>query len=368
MTYNWQQSDWPDFRYSLDGIQDDLSEFKQKFSFISGLVTALAENTQMEVLEGLMISEAIKTSEIEGEFLSRHDVKSSIQNKLGLQKPSQEPKDKKSVGAGELMVLVRNSYSDDLSRETLFEWHRTLMKGDPRIISGIWRSSDKPMQIVSGAFGRLIVHFEAPPSGSVANEMERFIDWFNATGPKGKTAINQAPVRAAIAHLYFETIHPFEDGNGRIGRAIAEKALAQTLGHPVLLSLSSSIEASRKEYYKALQDAQRHNDITAWVQYFVSRVLAAQIEAGQVIEFTLQKAKFFDRFRSLINERQLKAIQKMMDAGPEGFTGGMSASKYMAITKAPKSTATRDLQYLLEKGVFRAEGGGRSTRYYFSAF
>jgi Fic family protein len=163
--------------------------------------------------------------------------------------------------------------------------------------------------------------------------------------------------------LYFESIHPFEDGNGRIGRAIAEKAVSQTLGRPVLLSLSRTIEADKKSYYTSLEQAQRKNEITPWIEYFVEVVLDAQKQANEFVDFILKKSRFFDRFRDVLNERQLKVINRMLEAGPDGFEGGMNAKKYVSITGASKATVTRDMQQLVELGIFTPEGGGRSTRY-----
>jgi Fic family protein len=233
------------------------------------------------------------------------------------------------------------------------------------IAAGHWRAHEEPMQVVSGATGKQKIHFVAPPSSRVPNEMEQFISWFNETAPGGSREMKKGPIRAAIAHLYFETIHPFEDGNGRIGRAIAEKALSQGAGRPVLMSLSNSIEANKKAYYDALERAQRSNEITDWIQYFVNTILTAQTEAETQIDFTLKKVKFFDRFKEKLNERQLKVIKRMLEEGPKGFAGGMNASKYGSITKVSKATATRDLQALLELGVLIpfGEGGGRSTKY-----
>jgi Fic family protein len=230
---------------------------------------------------------------------------------------------------------------------------------------GQWRTHEEPMQIVSGAMGKQKVHFEAPPSKSVPQEMAQFIKWFNDTAPGGAKEIKKAPVRSAIAHLYFETIHPFEDGNGRIGRAIAEKALAQGIGRPVLMSLSKTIEANEKAYYDALQNTHESNEITGWINYFVNTILSAQIEAEEQIDFTLKKVKYFDRFRDKLSERQMKVIKRMLEEGPNGFKGGMNAGKYGSLTKVSKATATRDLQELLEMEAFIlfGEGGGRSTKY-----
>jgi Fic family protein len=364
MAYNWQLADWPTFSYRLDHVENDLFAFAEETGHISGLLKGMPEETQLEAIINIMVSEAIKTSEIEGEYLSREDVASSIRNKLGLNKTHDRIKDKMAQGVGELMVAVRQSYNEPLTEKTLFAWHEMLLNENTAIHVGGWRTHADAMQVVSGAIGKEKVHFEAPPSASVPDEMRDFIAWFNATAPGGKDELKKAPIRSAIAHLYFESIHPFEDGNGRIGRAIAEKALSQTIGRPVLLSLSRTIEADKKAYYDALKQAQRSNEISDWVGYFVSTVLAAQIQAKQLIDFILKKTKLFDRFKNSLNERQLKAVNRMFDAGPEGFKGGMTAQKYISITKASKATATRDLQALHELGILRIEGGGRSTHYF----
>ena len=240
-----------------------------------------------------------------------------------------------------------------------------LMKGDKEIKKGEWRNHKEPMQIISGPLGKQKVHYEAPPSDRVPKEMKRFITWFNETGPGGKNEIKKTPVRSAIAHLYFESVHPFEDGNGRIGRAIAEKVISQGIGRPVLISLSRTIEANKKGYYNALEKAQRSNEITEWINYFVKTIVTAQTETEVQIDFTLRKAKLFDRVKDQLSDRQLKVIKRMLEKGPDSFQGGMTARKYVSLTKISKATATRDMQDLLEKTVFKlVEGsGGRSTRY-----
>lgn len=365
MKYNWQQPDWREFRYSsTPEIESALYEFAGKTGYVTGMLDAIPQDLQQEVIIQIMVVEAMKTSAIEGEFLTRQDVISSIRNKLGLPAPHHTFKDLSAAGAGELMVTVRDTYHQKLTKKMLFEWHHLLMQGNNHINIGAWRKGTSPMQVISGSFGKETVHFEAPPSASVSVEMSQFIQWFNDTAPGGKKAIRNPAVRSAIAHLYFESIHPFEDGNGRIGRAIAEKALSQTVGRPVLLSLSRTIEADKKAYYQHLKSAQKGNEITEWVHYFVTTILKAQIEATQLVVFTLKKTKFMDLLRDKMNERQTKAILKMLDAGPEGFEGGMNAKKYMSITKASKATATRDLQDLLVmEAVIYIGGGGRSTHY-----
>lgn len=363
MLYNWQQPDWPHFSYSVEGIDAVLLAFIEETGRISGMLHALNEEVQTEAILDLMVSEAIKTSEIEGEYLSRQEVMSSIRNGLGLN-PSLEPvKDQRAQGIGMLMVDVREHYADPLTQAQLFAWHRMLMAGNRQVEAGAWRTHAAPMQVVSGAIGHEVVHFEAPPSVRVGVEMERFVAWFNATAPGEKEALRMAAVRAAIAHLYFESIHPFEDGNGRIGRAIAEKALSQSLGRPVLLSLSHTIEADKPAYYEALKQAQRSNEISGWIDYFVRTCLLSQQQARQLVDFILVKTKFFDRYGAVLNMRQQKAIRRMFEAGVDGFTGGMNARKYVSLTHISKATATRDLQHLAEMGALLAQGGGRSTRY-----
>jgi Fic family protein len=245
----------------------------------------------------------------------------------------------------------------------LFSWHETLMQGSKGIKKGVWRSHEEPMQVISGPIGKEKIHFEAPPSKQVPKEMKAFIKWFNDTAPNGKNEIDKPPLRSALAHVYFESIHPFEDGNGRIGRAISEKALSQGVGRPILLSLSAAIQEKRNAYYDALNAAQHTNDTTGWVEYFTQTCLEAQIQAEEKISFTLKKTKLFDHFKDQMNERQLRVVRRMLEEGPAGFKGGMSAKKYITIAKTSKATATRDLQELAALNVLKQEGGGRSTRY-----
>jgi Fic family protein len=313
----------------------------------------------MRAVIELMIAEAMKTSEIEGEYLSRQDVASSIRNQMGIFTREEIVKDLRAKGVADLMVEVRNSWDSPLSDKVLFDWHRLLMQGSNTVASGRWRKLGEPMQVVSGSVVNPIVHFEAPPSKRVPKEMAAFINWFN----KSRKLIPQGPVRSALAHLYFESIHPFEDGNGRIGRALAEKAVSQQLGRPAMISLSKVIQSNKKAYYEALETAQRSNEVTEWIQYFVGVILEAQVEARANVEFILRKAKFFDCHKHTLSERQLKVVRRMLDEGPAGFDGGMNARKYVSLTRVSKATATRDLQDLLEKGVLNSEGGGRSTRY-----
>jgi Fic family protein len=361
MLYNWQQSDWPKFRYDLSGIEEILFTFAERTGHASGLLKGLEADAQMETSIEMMVVEAIKTSAIEGELLSRKDVMSSIRNNLGL--ASEAPGgDKRAAGAAALMIDVRNSFAASLSEEMLFSWHRMIMQGHRHIAAGCWRTHGEPMQVVSGPIGHERVHFEAPPSSQVPEEMQRYIQWFNDTAPDGKHEIRKPAVRSAVAHLYLESIHPFEDGNGRIGRALSEKAFSQGLRRPALLSLSRVIEARRKEYYDALKEGQQSNEITSWVTWFINMALEAQIQAEEQIDFTLKKTRLFDHWREQLNARQNQILRRMLEEGPHGFKG-MSAKKFMTITGASKATATRDLRDLADKGIVVPAGGGRSIHY-----
>ena len=362
MKYNWQQPDWPDFHYEQTPVQATLLSFAEKSGQVSGLLKGLPEQVQIETVTDLMVAEALKNSEIEGEFFSRADVMSSIRNNLGLNTQPEQVSDKHARGVADLAVNLRQTYRQPLTEEHLFAWHKMLfIEPTSNITLGTWRTHKEPMQIISGVIGQIKIPFEAPPSDQVAAEMSRFVRWFNDSSQDESIPVL---IHAAIAHLYFESIHPFEDGNGRIGRAIAEKALSMGLGYPVLLSLSQTIQANKKAYYGALKSAQQSNEISTWIKWFSETALDAQIEAEQLIEFTLKKTKLLDRLQDQLNNRQLKVIQRILAAGPDGFTGGMSTKKYIALTGASKATATRDLQNLANQGVLMRTGGGRSTRYH----
>jgi len=362
--YNWQQSDWPNFEYRIQDLEDKLFGFGKKSGHMSGILKSLPNDEQINSVITMMLAEALKTSEIEGEYFSHADVLSSIRKNLGIHDPSPSHTNNKAAGIASLMTQVRNTYAEPLTKETLWEWHRLLMADDRTVSIGQWRTHEEPMQIISGAIGKTNIHFEAPPSRQVPHEMQQFITWFN-NPPAALITTKNTPIRAAIAHLYFESIHPFEDGNGRIGRALAEKTLSQGIGHPILISLSEAIQSNKKRYYDQLEQAQRSNTITPWLNYFVDLVLTAQDRAEDQIVFTLKKRQFFDRHETQLNPRQKKALTRMLEEGPSGFEGGMTAKKYMGITKTSKATATRDIQQLLEMGVFRqlGDGGGRSTCY-----
>ncbi|TJZ63566.1 Fic family protein [Sphingobacterium olei] len=362
MMYIWQYQDWPNFTYSLTELPPISVKFAQEMGEINGIVSVLDDNLKIETLLEILIAEAIKTSEIEGEYMSREDVMSSIKRNLGL-KDNTIVRDKRVAGIAELMTFVRQSYNKDLTVQMILDWHSSLMNAFPKVSAGKWREGTEPMQVISGAYGKEIVHYEAPPSSDVLIQMNMFVSWFQEQAIPAKDHVTKALVKSAITHLYFESIHPFEDGNGRIGRALAEYALSNTLQIPLLLSISKVIEKNKQQYYDALKRAQSSLEITDWIIYFTQVILDAQIEAKHIVEFAVNKAKFFDRFKDKLNEREFKAINRMLESGVDGFKGGMTAKKYIAITKTSKATATRDLRHLNELGVFRTTGLGRSVRY-----
>jgi Fic family protein len=361
MTYNWQQKDWINFQYNAQNFEQMALEFIEIAGQSFGYLKSLSVSNQEESIITILVKEAIKTSEIEGEFISRADVISSIKRNLGYQTPN--VRDKRSAGIATLLTKSRENFNEKLSENVLFDWHKLLMQGNNNFEVGQWRRHTEPMQVISGAMGKEKVHFEAPPSEQVFLEMERFIEWFNESMFDGKNPINNPLIRSAIAHLYFESIHPFEDGNGRIGRVIAEKALAQSIKRPILMSLSTAIESNKKAYYEALEKAQRSNEINDWIEYFGKIILEAQKDFIQSIEFLLKKTAFYDHNKSFLNETQLKVINRMLEEGAEGFKGGLNARKYQAISQVSKATATRHLQDLLERGFLSSMGGGRSTNY-----
>lgn len=364
MAYNWQQAGWPNFQYGLEELQPLFLEFAIEWAELNGMQKAFPKDIEQETLLDIMVSEAVKSAAIEGEFYSREDVMSSIKNKLGISLSPLPVKDRYATGIAELMVLVRRDYAVPLSEEMLKNWHTCLFANARNLTIGDWRRGAEPMQVVSGALGQEKVHFEALPSWRVGPETKTFLDWFNGFKPLPDNPIASAMLKSAIAHLYFESIHPFEDGNGRIGRAISEKALTQGMNRPLLLSISKIIEADKNAYYQALKLGQSSLQIDTWLKYFLNVLINAQREARMTVAFLLRKVRFFDSHNSALEERHRKVLSKMFDAGPSGFVGGMSAKKYMSITHVSKATATRDLQYLVQQGVFTKEGDGRSVRYH----
>lgn len=360
MQWIWQHADWPRFRYDAKALAELESQFLQKAGMLYGAMRHIGEDDTTALTVQLMSEEALKTSEIEGEILDRDSVQSSIQRQFGLKTPYAKKSSPAELGISEMMVDVYKGYAGKLSHDTLFGWHSMLTNGrrDLRDI-GQYRTAAEPMQIISNRLDTPQIHYEAPPSKMIKREMTAFLNWFNKQGNEGALA------RSAIAHLYFESIHPFEDGNGRIGRAISEKSLSQSLNRPTLIALSKTIEAHKKEYYAALQrNSSGSLDVTDWLLYFGETVLDAQDTTQEMIDFLIAKTKFYNRFTGALNDRQQKVIARMFKAGHQGFEGGLSADNYIRLTDAPRATVTRDLQDLVAKNALTKTGVLRHTRYF----
>jgi Fic family protein len=362
MTWNWQQPDWPNFTWDPAGLAIDEQRFLRGSGLLAGAVKHLAPEDQEQVAIEAITDEAVTTSAIEGELLDRASVQSSIRRQLGLASDDRRA-GRAEQGIAEMMVDLYRTVAEPLSGDMLFRWHGTLMQGRQDIGDiGRYRTQQDAMQVVSGAIHSPEVHFEAPPSPDVPGEMARFVTWFQRTGPWGSEPL-PALTRAGIAHLYFVSIHPFEDGNGRIGRAIAEKALAQGAGQPTLTALAATILIRRKAYYSALEAANKNNEITAWLRWFADITVEAQRRTIARVDFAIDKTRLLDQLRGRLNERQEKALLRMLREGPEGFQGGLSAGNYASITGASPATATRDLVDMAAKGALVRRGERRHARY-----
>lgn len=363
MKWNWKLPDWPDFRYDITALAPLEQRFLLSSGEILGAVHHVSPSERDQLRIDLLSDEAMKTSAIEGEMLDRLSVQSSLRRQLGLT-PDSYPVKPREQGVAEMMVDVYSTYSEPLMHETLFKWHGMLLSHDRQLETiGAYRRHADAMQIVSGRIDRPTVHFEAPPSEQVPDEMGRFVEWFNRTTPGSADPLPPL-TRAGLSHLYFESVHPFEDGNGRLGRALAEKSLAQNLGQPSLIALAFTIERERRAYYDQLEQHQKTLDVTAWLVWFAEIVLTAQQVTLDRVGFFISKAHFYDQHRDKFNDRQAKAIERMLREGPDGFTGGLSAENYLSITRTSRATATRDLQDLVDKGALNRTGERRYTRYW----
>ncbi len=362
MVWNWQKPDWPNFSWDRARLEKAEQQFLLGGGVLVGTIKHLPEEDREQLTVEAMSTEAVTTSEIEGEILDRASVQSSIRKQLGLTSDRRRIRPAEH-GIAELMVDLYRSCSEPLSKETLFRWHEMIVSGrrDLKDI-GRFRTGTEPMQVVSGRIDAPRVHFEAPPASRVTSEMKKFLEWFARTRKDGQQPV-PALTRAAVAHLYFESVHPFEDGNGRIGRAIAEKSLAESLGQPTLITLAATILLRRKAYYEALEAANKHNEITNWVAWFAGIAIEAQRRTIALVEFLIDKTKLLDRLKGELNERQTKVLLRMFREGPEGFRGGLSAGKYTTIAGSSPATATRDLSDLVSKGALTRDGELRHARY-----
>jgi Fic family protein len=363
MSWNWERPDWPEFTYDPAALAELERQFLLRSGEFIGAFRHIGSDDQNTLKIELLSDEALKTSEIEGEILNRDSVQSSLRQQFGLGFDQRKvpPAER---GIAEMMVNLYETFAAPLTHQTMFAWHKMLMSGERGIeVIGGYRTHAEPMQVVSNSAHDPQVHFEAPPSTRMKSEMDDFVAWSNNTLPGGKYPL-PALTRAGITHLYFVSIHPFEDGNGRIGRALSEKSLAQNIGQPSLIALAYTIERARKAYYGALERNNKDLEITDWLVYFAKTINEAQNNTIKRVNFYVAKTKLYEKLRGKLNERQDKVVARMFREGINGFKGGLSAENYISITQSSRATATRDLQQLVAMGAFTKTGELRYTRYH----
>jgi len=359
MPWNWELPEWPKFQYDPTQIIELEKQFLIGVGSSSAYLKCIEESDYNRFVVEILSSEGLESSKIEGEILERESLQSSIRQHFGLKQDEKVEVNKESRMA-DLLLNVYETFDDPLTHEMLWEWHSILFNDQSHISDcGKYRSHSDPMQIVSNRYDSTKVYFQAPPSVQVFDEMEGFIDWFNHPAKSSLILEN-----AAIAHLYFENIHPFEDGNGRIGRVLVEKVLSQGVGRSMLIAVSNVLEKRKKAYYAELGKCNKTLEAQDWVDFFSEAVLQAQEESMSLLYFIIKKSKILTDLTGKLNPRQEKALLRLFEEGPGGFVGGMSAENYIAITKAPRATATRDLADLVEKGALVKTGELRHTRYW----
>ena len=360
--YLWERSQWPAMTWDERRLSPLLARASREQGRLLGKMEGLGFRLRSEAHLRTLTEDVVKSSEIEGEKLDTEQVRSSIARKLGLDVGGLVPSDRNVDGVVELMVDAAGKYTTALTQERLFGWHAALFptgRGSLTTITvGDWRDdSTGPMQVVSGPVGRQKVHYQAPPANRVSREMKAFLKWFAKPGETDGLLV------AGLAHLWFVTIHPFDDGNGRIARAIADMALARAEGTGQrFYSMSAQIRRERNDYYQMLEQTQKGSlDVTAWQEWFLSCLLRAIEGTQETLGFVLNKARFWERFaKEPLNERQIKVVNRLLD----GFEGKLTTSKWAKLTKCSQDTAYRDILDLVERGALRKDpGGGRSTSY-----
>jgi Fic family protein len=360
--YIHELQDWPHFRWDKERLADPLAEVRHKQGRLTGHMEALGFKLRQEAVLQTLTSEVLKSSEIEGEDLDKAQVRSSVARHLGMDIGALKPADRHVEGIVEMMLDATRHYDQLLNEERLFAWHAALFptgrSGMRTIGVGTWRDdSTGPMQIVSGPIGKQRVHYEAPAAALLSREMSVFLDWFN------KPPDMNGVLESGIAHLWFVTIHPFEDGNGRIARAIADMILARSEKSPQrFYSMSEQIRQERNAYYDILEQTQRGTvDITRWLSWYLSCLGRAIENAQSILASVLAKARFWERTRDIsLNERQILILNRLF----EGFEGKLTTTKYSKLAKCSQDTALRDILSLLQHGILvRNPAGGRSTSY-----
>lgn len=367
--YIWQRPDWPHFTYDSARLAEPVSRARLEQGKVIGALRAIGLPDSAGVERELWTEEAMSTAAIEGERLDLDTVRSSVMRRLGEENAGQRA-NRHVDGLLDVMQDATVSWRERLDDDRLMRWHSALFpdgkSGLRRITVGRYRESAEPMQIVNGAVGKEKVHCEAPRSPDVPREMAAFLAWWERTRRGSEPAVDGL-LRAGIAHAWFETIHPFEDGNGRLGRALIDLALAQDVEGPQrFCSLSTQLMAHRGAYYDALKAAQQGSlDITEWLLFFVEHFRLASAAAQTAVDAAIQRSRFWTTHaHHPVNARQRKVLQRMLDAGNGGFEGGMSTEKYANLAPTTKVTASRDLIDLLKGGLVVSTGQGRGTRYW----
>ena len=358
-TYIYHNTDWPEFRWDTDKLAGLLALVRNRQGKLLGRMDSLGFHLQSEAILTTLSLDIIKSNEIEGEMLNPAQVRSSLARRLGMEIAGLVPSDRHVDGVVEMMLDATRKYKDALTDDRLFGWHSAMFpsgrSGLYKIRTGYWRTD--VMQVVSGGMGNEKVHFEAPAPESIDKEMKLFFAWFNS-----ETKID-AVIKAAVAHLWFVTIHPFEDGNGRIGRAIMDMQLARAdESHQRFYSMSAQIQKERNAYYEILERSQRGDlNITPWIEWFLSCLDRALAATDEIMELVFRKSGFWKLHGNAgLNARQTLMLNKMLD----GFEGKMTAAKWGKIAKCSHDTALRDIQNLLERNILiKEEAGGRSTAY-----
>ena len=360
MKWIWKDKKWPTYQYNEDLVVAHNAELRQKSGLLTGSTKYLKDSDSKQLIIEFLSQEAMSSSDIEGEALHRDSVQSSIKKHLGLKVPKHKIQPKEYCIA-EMMVNQHNTSQEPLTHEMMHLWNTMLLHDRRDVEKGCYRTHPEPMQIVSGNYANDTVFYEAPPSNKVHKLMDDFVTWFKANSRSHELSIIAF---AAHTHLRFEQIHPYEDGNGRIGRALTEKAIALRLGAPFMSSLAKIIEKRKKEYYKLLQHTNHTLNTDKWLLFFAECILESQDYSISLVDFVIQKYHFMDEYKSMLNDRQEKAVLRIFQEGIDGFRGGLSASNYKAIAKTSDATATRDLQDLVTKGGFRKTGRLKGTRYF----
>lgn len=360
--YIYNEPDWPHFRWDHKEMAGPLASVRHRQGRLIGRMEGLGFALRNEAMLNTLTEDVLKSSEIEGEILDRGQVRSSIARRLGMDIGALAPVDRNVEGVVEMMLDATQNYNEPLTADRLFGWHAALFptghSGMHKIMVGAWRDDRSgPMQVVSGPAGREKVHYQAPPASRVPAEMKTFLDWLN-----GDTSIDPV-LKAGLAHLWFVTIHPFDDGNGRIARAIADMQLARSEGSSQrYYSLSAQIRYERDVYYGGLEETQKGTmDVTARLKWFLECLDRAIDGAESIIGNALRKARFWERYGSAdLNERQRDILNKLLD----GFEGKLTSSKWAKIEKCSADTALRDINDLIERGILKKDtAGGRSTSY-----